>query len=1172
MNWIGQLFRPRALIVGGFVVGSVSLLMVARIFAWNLMLVILILLAVLLIGIIVFLVRQLQQVKASEEIEKTIGSQADKEIERSVPGQQAALQNLKADLIAAIEALKKTRSGKKGESVLSTLPWYMLVGPSAAGKTEFMARSGLHFPLMDKATRRGRAVRGVGGTRAFEWWLSQEAVVLDMGGKTLTASAQFEDTDDWFEFLEVLKQQRPKKPLNGVIVAMPLDQLADRPDAQIDKLAGGIRERVQEVVNRLGVVFPVYVVFTKADLVAGFAEFFSDLQAAERGQPWGATIAAEAGRETPAEELFDEEFGHLIAAVGDRRLARIANVPDAYQRARTFAFPVQLDRLRAGMRRFVRGVFAPDPTQADSALFRGFYMTSSAQEGVPVDRVLEPAARSLGLAATAPPPPPQTSGAYFVHDLLTEVVFADADLAAASSSAVAARGRARLFMLGGLGLAFLATALLLMILAGSNAGLMRATRHHAQDVADRVHPESGLYDKLTTLDALRLNLVELEKNRRNTPWWRALGAYSGHPLIDPGVRLYSDHAIESLIRPAVEGLQAELNGRSAGDPGDIVDFYYKFRAWHLLRKPTEIVPDDKPLIVRAIQSVYASQLEAVPSDARPKVPGLIADQVEFLASHPVWMEKLIARYYPPDDLELVRRGQQALRAHWDAGAFYRDLMGRVSPKYKPTTLASLVPNLSVLSCPAAVQGAYTRDGWTKDVKPQIDWYRGTMNRDWVLRDAFGGTSPDLAADLTRAYSADYLSQWVQFLRAVAIEGPTDATDEMLKTVSKSDSPILKLLRAVGDQTMLGADPEAGLGQVRADFGLVHNFFSTSGGSTAGQVAAGIGKMFGQKGNRTDKNVAPSDLYLQEVQSAEKKYAEVAQPGTPPDQVKALLGGGDPASNPIKGAQSWVSNLADQYGTAGGTDATAHVLMLPLDRALGAVGQHVSAGLARKFEETVLTAFRPMSAKYPFSATGPDLAPYEFNEFFKSTGTFWTFYNAELKDLVKPDGTPINAGAASSAVTPEMRGFVRLASDIRDAFYSANPEAAGIKLSVRTSALQIARPAGINVRWVSFDVGGGTATYNMGPPTWQELAWPGPDATLGASLRMLLSSGTDAQSKNVPGPWGIFHLLDQAKVSQTAPNLVQATFTVPTTGGSVSVPYEIQTEAGKTPFSPNFFHY
>jgi type VI protein secretion system component VasK len=162
--------------------------------------------------------------------------------------------------------------------------------------------------------------------------------------------------------------------------------------------------------------------------------------------------------------------------------------------------------------------------------------------------------------------------------------------------------------------------------------------------------------------------------------------------------------------------------------------------------------------------------------------------------------------------------------------------------------------------------------------------------------------------------------------------------------------------------------------------------------------------------------------------------------------------------------------------------------------------------------------------------------------------------------------------AANSVTPDMRGFVRMANDIREAFYASNPEAASLKVSVRTSALRIERPAGINVRWVSFDLGGATATYNMGPPQWQDLVWPGPDAAVGASLRVLLSSGTDAQSKNVPGPWGVFHLIDQAQVTQTAPNVVQVVFKVPTSAGSVNVPYEVQTEAGKSPFSPNFFRF
>ena len=83
----------------------------------------------------------------------------------------------------------------------------------------------------------------------------------------------------------------------------------------------------------------------------------------------------------------------------------------------------------------------------------------------------------------------------------------------------------------------------------------------------------------------------LEANRKDTPWWRALGAYSGHPLIEPGVRLYADRAIESLIRPAVEGLQLELRSRAAtGTAGDLGPEGLTFI-------PKQHSPTGKPLLV-----------------------------------------------------------------------------------------------------------------------------------------------------------------------------------------------------------------------------------------------------------------------------------------------------------------------------------------------------------------------------------------------------------------------------------------------------------------------------------------------------------------------------------------------------------------------------------------------
>ena len=60
--------------------------------------------------------------------------------------------------------------------------------------------------------------------------------------------------------------------------------------AEIAAHADAIRTRLLELHERLKVDFPVYALFTKADLVAGFMEFFGGLGENGRKQVWGATF------------------------------------------------------------------------------------------------------------------------------------------------------------------------------------------------------------------------------------------------------------------------------------------------------------------------------------------------------------------------------------------------------------------------------------------------------------------------------------------------------------------------------------------------------------------------------------------------------------------------------------------------------------------------------------------------------------------------------------------------------------------------------------------------------------------------------------------------------------------------------------------------------------------
>ena len=69
--------------------------------------------------------------------------------------------------------------------------------------------------------------------------------------------------------------------------------------------------------ERLACALPVYALFTKADLIAGFTEFFDDLDREKRGQVWGATFPL-TKREAGTGGVFGAEFQLLIERLNSR--------------------------------------------------------------------------------------------------------------------------------------------------------------------------------------------------------------------------------------------------------------------------------------------------------------------------------------------------------------------------------------------------------------------------------------------------------------------------------------------------------------------------------------------------------------------------------------------------------------------------------------------------------------------------------------------------------------------------------------------------------------------------------------------------------------------------------------------------------------------------------------
>src|SRR3954463_1278576 len=206
-------------------------------------------------------------------------------------------------------ATLKSASGGKG-AFLYFLPWYVLIGPPGSGKTTALVNSGLKFPLSGGATP--AAIAGVGGTRYCDWWFTEDAVLIDTAGRYTTQDSDAKsDKQSWLAFLDLLKKNRPHQPINGVMVAVSLEDLLTLSPSEIKAHADAIRARLLELHERLKVDFPVYAVFTKSDLIAGFMEYFANLSDQGRRQVWGTTFQTADKTRTMVGEI-PSEFDALV--------------------------------------------------------------------------------------------------------------------------------------------------------------------------------------------------------------------------------------------------------------------------------------------------------------------------------------------------------------------------------------------------------------------------------------------------------------------------------------------------------------------------------------------------------------------------------------------------------------------------------------------------------------------------------------------------------------------------------------------------------------------------------------------------------------------------------------------------------------------------------------------
>ena len=276
------------------------------------------------------------------------------------------------------------------------------------------------------------AIGGVGGTRNCDWWFTDRAVLVDTAGRYTTHESDSTSRQRRLAgFPGILKKYRKRQPINGAMVAISLSDLSMQDERTRESHAAAIRRRLTELREKLGVRFPVYVVFTKADLLAGFTEFFEPLgkEGADRS---GASPCRWPRARTAAARFRGSttEYGALLDRLNAQSLDRMQAEPDTGKRSLIAGFPAQVASVRDVARDFL-GALVQDNRFEHAPLLRGVYFTSGTQEGSPIDRLMMGMARTFGIGRQALGSGSGSGRSFFLTRLFTDVMFPESGLVSA---------------------------------------------------------------------------------------------------------------------------------------------------------------------------------------------------------------------------------------------------------------------------------------------------------------------------------------------------------------------------------------------------------------------------------------------------------------------------------------------------------------------------------------------------------------------------------------------------------------------------------------------------------------------------------------------------------------------------------------------------------------------
>lgn len=362
----------------------------------------------------------------------------DRQLEKTLKKEvKDILQKAKRNYTIALNDAKNTW---KKDLRFKNIPLVIIIGNEGAGKSSLINYSNIEYPLSDTLQSYKKLHKT---TNNFGLYVSKNGALLDTEGNYFSQEEFFKPnrTDEipeddleknkeflikknvWNKFLSFLNNHIFHSKLNGIALVIDVQSFLLKPKTYSKDIISYLVKRVNECEKHLGLKLPIYIIFSKIDLMEGMSEYWNIFNENVSDRILGLTFDTELNTDE-LQSSFQEISKSLLYSF----MSKNQNLHSIEDKNTAFLFLKQLDYLFALVIEFICQSNTQNKLKNKSHI-RGVYFTSAYQENVPRNYLIDAICEKYDMKK--PPAKSATKRnkqSYFVQSLLESIILKDSHL------------------------------------------------------------------------------------------------------------------------------------------------------------------------------------------------------------------------------------------------------------------------------------------------------------------------------------------------------------------------------------------------------------------------------------------------------------------------------------------------------------------------------------------------------------------------------------------------------------------------------------------------------------------------------------------------------------------------------------------------------------------------